>query len=69
MNLLPGRNEIGIDLAQVPLLDGFYDLNVGIVDHHGHTVIAWSEQAATIQVTYDGREGGIVELGASIRQQ
>jgi ABC-2 type transport system ATP-binding protein len=69
VNLLPGINQIGIDLPQIPLLDGVYDLNVGIVDHHGHTVIAWSEHAASIQVTYDGREGGIVELGASIRQQ
>jgi ABC-2 type transport system ATP-binding protein len=69
VNLLPGRNLISIDLPQIPLLDGVYDLNVGIVDHRGHTVIAWSEQAASIQVTYDGREGGIVELGASIRQQ
>ncbi|HVA53824.1 MAG TPA: polysaccharide ABC transporter ATP-binding protein [Acidimicrobiales bacterium] len=69
INLVPGHNVVGIDLAQLPLLDGLYDLNVGIVDHRGHTVIAWSEQAATIQVTYDGREAGIVELGATIRQQ
>jgi ABC-2 type transport system ATP-binding protein len=69
VNLVPGHNVIGIDMAQIPLLDGVYDINVGIVDHHGHTVIAWREQAASIQVTYDGREGGIVELGASIRQQ
>ena len=69
VNLLPGHNAISIDFPQIPLLDGVYDLNVGIVDHRGHTVIAWSEQAASIQVTYDGREGGIVELGASIRQQ
>ncbi|MHB8379574.1 MAG: ABC transporter ATP-binding protein [Acidimicrobiales bacterium] len=67
--LLPGHNVISIDLAQLPLLDGLYDLNVGVVDHHGHTVIAWSEQAATIQVTYEGREAGVVELGATIRQQ
>lgn len=69
VNLVPGHNIIGIDMAQIPLLDGVYDLNVGIVDHHGHTVVAWRDQAASIQVTYDGREGGIVELGASIRQQ
>jgi hypothetical protein len=42
-------------------------VNVGVVDYHG-TVIAWKEQAASIQVTYAGREGGIVELGASIQQ-
>ena len=69
VNLVPGPNSIGIDLPQIPLLDGVYDVNVGIVDPRGHNVIAWREQAATIQVTYDGREGGIVELGASVRQQ
>lgn len=68
VNLKPGMNSVGVDLAQIPLLDGVYDVNVGIVDHHG-TVIAWRERAASIQVTYNGREGGIVELGASIRQQ
>jgi ABC-2 type transport system ATP-binding protein len=67
VNLRPGPNSVGVDLPQIPLLDGVYDVNVGIVDHHG-TVIAWRERAASIQVTYDGREGGIVELGASIRQ-
>ncbi len=69
VNLVRGRNVIGVDLRQVPLLDGLYDLNVGVVDHHGHTVIAWSERAATIQVTSDGRGGGLIELGATIRQE
>ncbi len=68
VNLKPGPNSVGVDLAQIPLLDGVYDVNVGIVDHHG-TVMAWREQAASIQVSYNGREGGIVELGASITQQ
>jgi ABC-2 type transport system ATP-binding protein len=68
VNLKPGHNRVGVDLAQIPLLDGIYDLNVGIVDSHGNTVIAWKEQGATIQVIYDGREGGIVELGASVEQ-
>jgi ABC-2 type transport system ATP-binding protein len=69
VNLRPGTNSVGVDLAQIPLLDGIYDVNVGIVDTHGNTVIAWREQGATIQVLYDGHEGGIVELGASIQQQ
>ncbi|HEY7931065.1 MAG TPA: polysaccharide ABC transporter ATP-binding protein [Acidimicrobiales bacterium] len=69
VNLSPGRNVVGVDLAQLPLLDGVYDLNVGVVDAHGHTRIAWREQAASIQVSYDGRAGGVVELGATIRQQ
>jgi ABC-2 type transport system ATP-binding protein len=69
VNLVPGLNCVGIDLPQIPLLDGVYDVNVGIVDPHGSNVIAWREQAASIQVTYNGREGGVVEMGASIRQQ
>jgi ABC-2 type transport system ATP-binding protein len=68
VNLTPGHNRVGVDLEQIPLLDGVYDVNVGIVDPHGNTVMAWREQAAAIQVVYDGREGGIVELGPSIRQ-
>lgn len=68
VNLKPGANVVGVDLAQIPLLDGVYDVNLGIVDHHG-TVMAWREQAASIEVTYNGREGGIVEMGASITQQ
>jgi len=67
VNLKPGVNTVGVDLAQIPLLDGVYDVNLGVVDHHG-TVIAWREQAASIEVTYGGREGGIVELGATISQ-
>src|SRR3984957_4424797 len=69
VNLTPGQNRVGIDLAQIPLLDGIYDVNIGVVDPRGNTVIAWREQAASIQVTYDGREGGLVELGAAIHQQ
>lgn len=69
VNLTPGANVVGIDLAQLPLLDGVYDINVGVVDAHGHQVVAWREQAASLQVTYDGRESGIVELGARIQQR
>ncbi len=68
VNLKPGHNRVGVDLAELPLLDGVYDVNVGVVDPMGNTVYAWREQAAAIQVLYDGREGGIVELGAAIRQ-
>ncbi len=67
VNLRPGQNCVGIDLAQIPLLDGVYDINVGVVDAHG-TVMAWKEQAASMQVAYNGREGGIVELSPTIRQ-
>jgi ABC-2 type transport system ATP-binding protein len=68
INLLPGANTIGIDLPNIPLLDGVFDINVGVVDPRGSNVKAWGEKVATLQVTYGGRQGGLVELDATIRQ-
>ncbi len=68
VQLKPGSNVVGIDIAALPLLDGVYDLNVGIVDEIGQNVLAWSEKAATIEVAYDGREQGIIEIAPSITQ-
>ena len=68
VNLRPGPNTVGIDLPNIPLLDGVFDINVGIVDPRGSNVKAWSEKVATLQVTYGGRHGGLVELDAKINQ-
>ena len=68
VNLKQGPNRIGLDIGALPLLDGIYDINVGIVDQRGSTVIAWKEQAASMQVVYKGRESGIVEISSSIEQ-
>lgn len=68
VNLVPGTNSIGVDLPNLPLLDGVFDINVGVVDPRGSNVVVWAEKVATLQVTYGGREGGLVELDASIRQ-
>ena len=68
INLRPGENVIGIDLPHVPLLDGVFDINVGVLDPRGSNVKAWSEKVATLQVTYGGRQSGLVELDSSIRQ-
>lgn len=68
VNLTPGINRIGIDLPHVPLLDGVFDVNVGVVDPRGSNVVAWSEKVATMQVTYGGRLGGLVQLDPAIRQ-
>ncbi|HEV2427701.1 MAG TPA: polysaccharide ABC transporter ATP-binding protein [Acidimicrobiales bacterium] len=68
VSLRPGRNVVGVDLPGVPLLDGVYDVNVGVVDPLGSSVFAWRERAATLQVLYDGREAGIVELGPTVTQ-
>jgi len=68
VNLKQGPNRIGLDIAQLPLLDGVYDINVGIVDQRGSNVISWKEKAASMQVIYEGRESGIVEISSSIEQ-
>ena len=68
VTLRPGANTVSVELPNVPLLDGVYDLNFGIVDERGANVKAWSEKVASMQVSYNGREGGLVELGAVIRQ-
>ncbi len=68
VNLAPGANRVAVDLPALPLLDGVYDVNLGVVDAHGHTVVAWREGAASLQVIYDGREGGIVALGTAVTQ-
>ena len=68
VNLRPGHNTVGIDLPNLPLLDGVFDINVGVVDERGSNVKAWSEKIATMQVTYGGRHGGLVELDASFSQ-
>ncbi len=68
VNLVPGANRVAVDLPALPLLDGVYDVNLGVVDTHGHTVVAWREGAASLQVIYDGREGGIVALGTAVTQ-
>ncbi len=68
VNLVPGANRVAVDLPRLPLLDGVYDVNLGVVDALGHTVVAWREGAASLQVIYDGRESGIVALGAAVTQ-
>jgi ABC-type polysaccharide/polyol phosphate transport system ATPase subunit len=69
VSLRPGRNVVAVDLPGVPLLDGTYDVNVGVLDPLGSSAYAWRERAATLQVLYDGREAGIVELGPSVSQR
>ena len=68
VNLRPGGNVVSIEIPNLPLLDGVFDINLGVVDERGSNVIAWSEKIASMQVSYGGREGGLVELGTLIRQ-
>ena len=68
VSLVPGPNRFGLDLIDVPLLDGVYEVNLGLVDRPGGSVLAWREQAATLQVAYDGRASGVIELTPAVRQ-
>ncbi len=68
VELRPGVNKVGVELANVPLLDGVYDLNVGLVEPQGATMIAWREKAASLQVLYDGRSSGVVAIESSVTQ-
>jgi ABC-2 type transport system ATP-binding protein len=60
--LSPGRQRIGVNIDEMPLLDGAFELSVGLMSSFGHGVVAWREQIATVEVAYDGRAGGIVPL-------
>ena len=68
VNLRPGPNVVSVELPNIPLLDGVFDINVGITDERGSNVKVWGEKVATMQVTYGGREGGLVELGTRVHQ-
>ncbi len=66
VELRPGANHIQVEWRSVPLLDGVYDVNVGLVEASGGTVLAWRERAAAVQVLYDGRATGVVEIESSV---
>ncbi len=68
VTLRPGVNKVGVELANVPLLDGVYDINVGLVEPQGATMLAWREKAASLQVLYDGRSSGVVGIESSVTQ-
>ncbi len=68
IELHAGNTTVGVDLPELPLLDGIFDVNVGVYDPRGSNVLAWAEKVATIQVSYSGREGGLVELSPSVHQ-
>ncbi|MGC8510833.1 MAG: polysaccharide ABC transporter ATP-binding protein [Acidimicrobiales bacterium] len=66
VELRPGVNRIQVEWRSVPLLDGVYDVNVGLVEAGGGTVLAWRERAAAVQVLYDGRATGVMEIESSV---
>jgi len=66
VSLRPGAQRIGITFASMPLLDGSYEISVGIVSELGHGIVTWREQLATLEVNYEGRARGIVPLSPTV---
>ena len=58
----PGDTTLSVDFPRLPLLDGSYELSVGVVTDHGSNVLAWRERAAVVEVVYNGRGAGLVSL-------
>lgn len=61
-----GLSTLSFVLPNVPFLDGTYSLNVGVTSPEGNSRVAWKEQAAQLEVTYDGRGGGVVSLNLEV---
>jgi ABC-2 type transport system ATP-binding protein len=57
-----GPARIGVNLPELPLLDGSYELTIGLLSSLGHSKVAWREQVATIEVSYDGKATGLVPI-------
>jgi ABC-2 type transport system ATP-binding protein len=58
----PGESSFTVELPTLPLLDGSFELSVGVVADHASSVLAWRERAAVLEVVYDGRGAGLVSL-------
>ncbi len=60
---VPGREcVIRADLGPFRVLDGAYQVNVGLVGTHGTSIYDWKECAASIVVTYEGRASGTLAV-------
>jgi len=66
VSLARGNSRIGVNLPELPLLDGSYELSVGLLSSFGHSPVAWREQVATIEVSYNGRAAGLVPISPKV---
>ena len=67
VSLSPGSHVIHVDSPSMSLLDGAYQVSVGIVSDFGSQALVWREQAAVLEVTYRGRGAGIIQLAPRVR--
>jgi ABC-2 type transport system ATP-binding protein len=54
----PGECVITADVDRFDVVDGAYQVNVGIVGPNGTAIFDWLECAAAIEVSYEGRASG-----------
>ena len=66
ISLSAGMQELNVAIEELPLLDGAYQMNIGIVSPDGDTVLAWREQIAVLEVAYVGRGAGQVALRLNV---
>jgi ABC-2 type transport system ATP-binding protein len=62
-----GPGQVSFEFDSVPLLDGSYDISVGIHSPDGGTVYDWWEQKARFEVMNPGRQDGKVSLPLRIK--
>lgn len=62
ISLRPGFQRLGVNLPELPLLDGHYELSMGIVSALGHGIVTFREQIASLEVSYEGRATGMIGL-------
>ena len=67
VSLSPGAHVIHVDAPSMSLLDGAYQVSVGIVSDLGSQAVIWREQAAVLEVTYRGRGSGLIQLAPRVR--
>jgi len=57
-----GECVVTVDAGKFSVLDGAYQVNVGMVGPHGDVIYDWKECAASLEVTYEGRASGMVAM-------
>jgi hypothetical protein len=57
-----GAGELVFNFPTWPLLDGEYKVSVGMQSRLGGTVYDWKEDVVSIEVLYDGKAGGLLNL-------
>jgi ABC-2 type transport system ATP-binding protein len=57
-----GESVVTVDVDSFDVLDGAFQVNVGIVGTHGTPIYDWRECAASIEVTYEGRASGTIAM-------